>query len=681
MSRIPTKVYDKDKFSKDPWNKVEQPYGIEPAESQSPKHETDVLEQLHQLDLALEQEMYGTSDSQPADDDSRLLHYGGSRDAGEKSEGDSSACLETTTEYTSDDENEQSDGIPSESHKWSGVEDFASDQEKQSPTTSRALSSRVLEAERNSAINVSIQHSISSCAINIQTSKHLVRQAFSALDHIKRGFNPDVNNVPKTAEEAETHEFPTLDMAPHTKLPDFDEVDYQKKGENGNKRNKLCKDGQLVIPIAVAPPRCYQLPVYEVEKRPAADPIEHIQPASKLLSWTHGDHRPVMRPCDSDVLRTSDTYADGTQTTCLLKKHVNDEGSDNSSTLDKHVASLSEHKRMLATKTKKKMNILAHAHHQDTYPSRKGRVSMKIPAEGNQQEYRKQCMYLSGNRRIHITQSCNIVPEGVKLRQKKSHEISPLTSRRKTQHQNYIKKTKLKSEEMPGTNNWTNEVTEVIEKMAFGCLPAAPGEPNENGSPHVNEEELFRRFAKLPWQYKEHGRHHNNSKERKGQDVGHQQMQYSSHKNYPKDTLVESDSSAGQNECFDSQLSGCSEEEMEATNVNKTFTTRRMWKETQKENMYHSSVSDSSLSVSDEFFTPNPEMVSLCSETSTNVDLNSNQLTKESTSFEEELEITTAIYQKNAGSFRSSSSFDTDGVVEEKRSKNEDQCSCTPLSG
>eukprot|EP00061_Rhincodon_typus_P015106 g42602.t1 len=89
-------------------------------------------------------------------------------------------------------------------------------------------------------------------------------------------------------------------MAPHTKLPDFDEVDYQKKGENGNKRN---------------------------------------------------------------------TYADGTQTTCLLKKHVNDEGSDNSSTLDKHIASLSGHKRMLATKSKKKMNILAHAHHQDTYPN------------------------------------------------------------------------------------------------------------------------------------------------------------------------------------------------------------------------------------------------------------------------------------------------------------------------
>ncbi|GCC32927.1 hypothetical protein chiPu_0011391 [Chiloscyllium punctatum] len=686
MSRIQAKVCDKDKLSKDPWNEFEQAYGIDPAESQRAKHETDVLEQLHELDLALE-EMYATSDSQPADGDleTSLLHYDST---GENSEEDSSVCLETTTEYASDEENEQF-----EFRKRSGVEDLASDREKQSVIASCALSNRVLEEEKNSVTNMSIQHSISSCAINIQTSKHLLQQAFSALDHITRGYNPEVNKILKIAEEAKTHDLPILEIAPNTQLPGFDEVDYQKKSENGNRRSNLCNDSRLVIPIAVAPPGCYQLPVYKVRKRHGADPVVSIQPASKVLSWTQGDHTSVVKACSNvlDVLKTSDTYADGTQTTCLLKKQVNEEESGNSSAMDKRVASLSEHKRTLAMKSKKKKNILAQAHHQDAYPTRRGRIPMRIPAEGNQQEYRKQSMYLSGNRRIHITQSCNIVPEGVKVRQKKNHEISPLTSRRKTQHRNYPKKSKLKSEQMPGTNNWTNEVTDVIEKMASGCLPAAQGEPEDNSSPHISEEELFRHFAKLPWQYREHRQHHNGNKDRKGLELGHQQMGYSSHKNTSKDTLIESDSSAGveeifqsfagRNESFDSQLSGCSEEEMETTNLNKTFITRRMRKKAQKEKMYHSSMSDSSLSVSDEFFTPNPEMVSVCSETSTNVDLNSNQLTKESTSFEEELEITTAIYQKNASSSRSSSSFDTDGVVEENRSKDEDQSSCTPSSG
>ncbi|XP_060703741.1 inactive serine/threonine-protein kinase TEX14-like [Hemiscyllium ocellatum] len=582
MSRIQAKVCDKHKLSKDPWNEFEQAYGIEPAESQRAKHETDVLEQLHELDLALEQEMYGTSDSQPADDDleTSLLHYDST---GENSEEDSSVCLETTTEYASDEENELF-----QSHKRSGVEDLASDQEKQSMIASRALSNRVLEEEKNSATNMSIQHSISSCAINIQTSKHLLQQAFSALDHIKRGYNPEVNKILKIAEETKTHDLPILEIAPNTQLPGFDEVDYQKKSENGNRRSKLCNDSRLVIPIAVAPPGCYQLPVYKVRKRHGADPVVSIQPASKVLNWTQGDHTSVVKPCSNvlDVLKTSDTYADGTQTTCLLKKQVNDEESGNSSAMDKHVASLSEYKRTLAMK---------------------------------------------------------------------------------------------------------NEVTDVIEKMASGCLPAAQEEPEDNSSPHINEEELFRHFAKLPWQYREHRQHHNSDKEKKGLELGHEQMGYSSHKNTSKDTLIESDSSAGveeifqsfagQNESFDSQLSGCSEEEMETTNLNKTFITRRMRKKAQKEKMYHSSMSDSSLSVSDEFFTPNPEMVSVCSETSTNVDLNSNQLTKESTSFEEELEITTAIYQKNASSSRSSSSFDTDGVVEENRNKDEDQSSCTPSSG
>ncbi|XP_043574840.1 inactive serine/threonine-protein kinase TEX14-like [Chiloscyllium plagiosum] len=603
MSGIQAKVCDKDKLSKVPWNEFEQAYGIGRAESQRAKHETDVLEQLHELDLALEQEMYGTSDSQPADDDleTSLLHYDST---GENSEEDSSVCLQTTTEYASDEENEQF-----ESRERSGVEDLASDQEKQSVIASRALSNRVLEEEKNSATNMSIQHSISSCAINIQTSKHLLQQAFSALDHIKRGYKPEVNKILKIAEEAKTHDLPILEIAPNTQLPGFDEVDYQKKSENGNRRSNLCNDSRLVIPIAVAPPGCYQLPVYKVRKRHGADPVVSIQPASKVLSWTQGDHTSVVKACSNilDVLKTSDTYADGTQTTCLLKKQVNDEESGNSSAMDKHVASLSEHKRTLAMKSKKKKNILAHAHHQDAYPTRSGHVSMRIPAEGNQQEYRKQSMYLSDNRRIHITQRFG-------------HE-RPLVY-----------------------STLTDEVTDVIEKMASGCLPAAQGEPEDNSSPHISEEELFRHFAKLPWQYREHRQHHNSNKERKGLELGHQQMGYSSHKNASKDTLIESDSSAGveeifqsfagQNESFDSQLSGCSEEEMETTNLNKTFITRRMRKKVQK-----------------------------------------------STSFEEELEITTAIYQKNASSSRSSSSFDTDGVVEGNRSKDEDQSSCTPSSG
>ncbi|XP_067883885.1 uncharacterized protein, partial [Heterodontus francisci] len=108
----------------------------------------------------------------------------------------------------------------------------------------------------------------------------------------------------------------------------------------------------------------------------------------------------------------------------------------------------------------------------------------------------------------------------------------------------------------------------------------------------------------------------------------------------------------------------------------------------------HFSMSDSSFSGSDEFFTPNPEMDSFCSETSTNADFTANQFTKESTGFEEELEITREIYQKNTGSLRNSSSSDTDGVegkrvsqkVTVQRSSDRDRSrvskhSLTPSSG
>ncbi|XP_038670545.1 uncharacterized protein LOC119975096 isoform X2 [Scyliorhinus canicula] len=708
-SRIQSKVYDKVKLSNSPWNKLEQSFCTELVETQPSKRDADVLEHLHDLDLALEQEMYDTSDNQPADDDleTGLLY----RDCTEEnSEGDSSMCLETATEYGADEEDELSDGTPSEFQKWSGVEDLASDQEKQSPISSRALTRRALEEATNTATSLSIQHSISSCAINIQTSKHLVQQAFSALDHIERGHNSEVNMAQKAAEEAHMHDVQLLDVTSHTKLPDFDEVDYQRKCENGN-RSKPCSEGHLVIPLAVAPPRCYQLPVYEVEKRHGTDPVGHIQPVSNVLSWTQGDHRPEVKDFSSGVLKTSDTFADGTQTTCLLRKQVNDEESDNSSALERGFTSLSEHVGTMAAKSKKKTNVLKHAHHQDTFPARKGRISMRIPAEGIRQEYRKQCMYLSGNRKIRISQSCNIVPEGMKVKRKKTPEVAPLAIREKTRHQNFVKKTNLKSGQTLETNNWTNEVTEMIEKMTYGCLPAAQGEPKDNGSPRTNEEELFRRFAKLPWQNVEHhqpySRHHRNSKERKGLELRHQQMQCSSRKNSPEKTLVESDSSVdveeifrsfaggspdgtsgveavscdscpaiwisvggrleGQSESFDSQLSGCSEEEIEVTNMDKTFITRRVRKKAQKEKAQHSSMSDSSLSVSDEFFTPNPETVSLGSETSTNADLNLNQHSKESTSFEEELEISRAIYRKNTTSLRSSSSSDTDDVVEGKK--------------
>ncbi|GCB69087.1 hypothetical protein scyTo_0015285, partial [Scyliorhinus torazame] len=675
-SRIQSKVYDKVKLSNSPWNKLEQSFCTELVETQPSKRDTDVLEHLHDLDLALEQEMYDTSDNQTADDDleTGLLY----RDCTEEnSEGDSSMCLESATEYGADEEDELSAGTPSEFQKWSGVEDLASDQEKHSPISSHVLTRRELEEATNTATSLSIQHSISSCAINIQTSKHLVQQAFSALDHIERGHNSEVNMVQKAAEKAQMHDVQLLDVASHTKLPGFDEVDYQRKCENGNDRSKPCSEGHLVIPIAVAPPRCYQLPVYEVEKRHGTDPVGRIQPVSNVLSWTQGDHRPEVKDCSSGVLKTSDTFADGTQTTCLLRKQVNDEESDNSSALERSFTSLSEHVGTLAAKSKKKTNVLKHAHHQDTFPARKGRISMRIPAESIQQEYRKQCMYLSGNRKIRVTQSCNIVPEGMKVKRKKTPEVAPLAIREKTRHRHFVKKTNLKSGQTLGTNNWTNEVTEMIEKMTYGCLPAAQGEPKENGSPRTNEEELFRRFAKLPWQNVEHhqpySRPHRTSKERKGLELRHQQMQCSSRKNSPEKTLVESDSSvdveeifrsfAGQSESFDSQLSGCSEEEIEVTNLDKTFITRQVRKKAQKEKAQHSSMSDSSLSVSDEFFTPNPETVSLGSETSTNADLNLNQLSKESTSFEEELEISRAIYRKNTTSLRSSSSSDTDDVA------------------
>uniref|UniRef100_UPI00398E95DA inactive serine/threonine-protein kinase TEX14 n=1 Tax=Pristiophorus japonicus TaxID=55135 RepID=UPI00398E95DA len=683
-SRDQEKVYNKDKLSNDysPWNTIEQHYNSEPAENQPAKHDTDVLEQLHDLDLALEQEMDGTYDKEFANDDleTGLLRYSDThRGTGTNSEGDSSTYLETATEYASDEEDEQSDGTPSDSQEWSGVEDAASDHEKHGPISSHALTSRALEEGQNIETSLSIQHSISSCTINIQTSKHLVQQAFSALDNIKR-YSPEVSTAQNAREAEGMGDLQLLERAPYTKLPGFDEVDCPRDNEKDDKRMKPCNEGHLVIPVAVAPPRCYQLPVYRVDRRQGADPVGRFQPASKILSQTQGEQETVAHGRGSDVLKTSDTFADGTQTTCSLRKQVNDEETDYRSALNENFKTISQHKDKVTTRSKKKMNIFAHAHDQDTVPARKGRISMRIPAQGKQQGYRKQCMYLSGNRKIRITQSCNIASEGIKVRQKKMPEVYQLTSTEKAHHQNQLKESKAKSEQTPRNTNWTNEVTEMIEKMASGCLSVAQGEPREEGSPHtesVDEEELFRRFAKLPSHKKErhwpYNRHHGNSSERTELEQGHlglQQMQCSPHNNTPDETLVDSGSSvdveetfqsfAGQRESFDSQVSGCSD--IEITNLDKTFITTRVRKKALKEKTQHFSLSDSSFSVSDEFFTPNPELVSLCSETLTNTDLTENQLTKESTSSEEELEITREVCQKNTGPLRCSSSSDTDSV-------------------
>lgn len=89
-------------------------------------------------------------------------------------------------------------------------------------------------------------------------------------------------------------------------------------------------------------------------------------------------------------------------------------------------------------------------------------------------------------------------------------------------------------------------MTDMIEKMASGCLPVGQGDPNLRGRPHtghVDEEELFRSFAKLPRKSEKHPQpsksHLVNSMEG---HLNHQQTKCHLHKT-PDKKLIDSDSS------------------------------------------------------------------------------------------------------------------------------------------
>ncbi|XP_032902256.1 uncharacterized protein LOC116989139 [Amblyraja radiata] len=563
-------IEDKPSHDSTPWKKIEQHHDSESPEPQPENYYTDVLDHLHELDLALEEEMYVVSDE----------------------EGGSIISLKTAREYTSDEEDEQSDGTTSLSQDWSRMEGLESDQEKHDLICLHTRNSSAMEEEQDIATSISVQHSISSCEINIQTSKHLVQQAFSALDHVKKSYHPAIGTEQMSEKVNLTGDSQLLEKTPCTKLLGYDEVDYQRQNVRGNKRIKSSNEGHLVIPVAVAPPTCYELPVYVVERRPCADSAEHFESEFEVLSHTQDEQTAITKGCSSDVLKTSETFADGTQTTCSLRKQMNDEHVGYKSACDESFTCAPDYTGKLATKSKKKMNILAHVHKKENYPARKGRISMRIPSQGNQQGSRKQCMYLSSNRQIRITQSCNIVPEGVKVRQEKNTEVSRLTNAEKTHNQNDGRALKG----TPAITSWTNDMTDMIEKMASGCLPVGQGDPNLRGRPHtghVDEEELFRCFAKLPRKSMKHPQpsksHLVNSMEG---HLNHQQTKCHLHKT-PDKELIDSDSSleidessqsgTGQRESFDSQQSGCGEEELNVTNLDRTFITRSPQKKAQKQ--------------------------------------------------------------------------------------------------
>ncbi|XP_069766558.1 inactive serine/threonine-protein kinase TEX14 isoform X2 [Narcine bancroftii] len=635
--RVQSGGYVEDKPSKDsnPWKKIEKHYDSEsPPEPHPENHYSDVLGYLQELDLALEEEMYIISDEEQG----------------------SIMSLKTAREYTSDEEDSQSTGTTNFSQCWSEMEDLERNHEKYDLACHRTPKSRAEEEDKDIATDVSVQQSISNCEINIQTSKHLVQQAFSALYHVERSYKPEICTLQKSEKENQMGDLQLLEKAPCTKLPGYDEVDYRRRNEKGNKMNKSRNEDHLVIPIAVAPPACYQLPVCGVGRRHGADAAGHFQSSEE-------------KGCSSDVLKTSETFADGTKTICSLREQVNDEYVDYTLVSD-GFKTTPGHKGNPAIKSKKKINVSAHVHQRENTPVRKGHISMRIPSQGNQQGSRKQCMSLSGNRKIRITQSCNIVPEGVKGRWKKNPEVSHLTNLEKIHNQTCNRSAKGKSEQGSATSNWRSDMTDVIEKMASGCLPVGEREPKQQRSSyteHMDEEKLFRHFAKLPCQIIKYPqpsvRHLVNS---------------SSHSTSDKTFIVSdciidmeesSQSVAGQGESFESHLSGNSEEEIEVTNRDKRFITRRVQKKPQKEKLQYLSTSESSFNKSDEFFTPNPEGVSLYSENSTNGDLGVNQLNKQSTSSEEELEITKEVCQKNTISLRSSSASDFDVVGKEVMGK------------
>ncbi|XP_062887802.1 inactive serine/threonine-protein kinase TEX14-like [Mobula hypostoma] len=433
-SRAHHGVYIEDKADDDsnPWKKIEQHYDSESSEPPSEKHYSDVLGHLHELDLALDEEMFATSDEEEA----------------------SIISLRTGREYTSDEGDEQSDRTTTLSQDWSGMEGLESDQENHGMVCQHTLNSSVME-EEDIATSISVQDSISNCKINIQTSKHLMQQAFSALDRTIRNYNPEIGTVRKSKKENQISD--RIEKTSCTNLLGYDEVDYPRQNAKGNKQIKSSNEGHLMIPIAVAPPACYQLPIYGVEKIHEANPAGHYQPIFEVLGHTEDERTAGTKGCSSDILKTSETFADGTQTICSLRKQENVEHVDYKFTHDKSVKSMPCHKDKPTMKCKKKMNALAQVHKHENIPVRKGRISMRIPPHGDQQGSRKQCMYLSGNRKIRITQSCNVVAEGVKVRQKKNPEGYHFTNMEKPQDQNCGRTTKEKSEQASVSTNWISK--------------------------------------------------------------------------------------------------------------------------------------------------------------------------------------------------------------------------------
>lgn len=339
-------IEDKPSHDSTPWKKIEQHHDSESPEPQPENYYTDVLDHLHELDLALEEEMYVVSDE----------------------EGGSIISLKTAREYTSDEEDEQSDGTTSLSQDWSRMEGLESDQEKHDLICLHTRNSSAMEEDEDIATSISVQHSISSCEINIQTSKHLVQQAFSALDHVKKSYHSAIGTEQTSEKVNLTGNSQLLEKTPCTKLLGYDEVDYQRQNVRGNKRIKSSNEGHLVIPVAVAPPTCYELPVYVVERRPCANSAEHFKSEFEVLSHTQDEQTAITKGCSSDVLKTSETFADGTQTTCSLRKQMNDEHVGYKSACDESFTCAPDYTGKLATKSKKKMNILGHVHKKENYP-------------------------------------------------------------------------------------------------------------------------------------------------------------------------------------------------------------------------------------------------------------------------------------------------------------------------
>eukprot|EP00062_Callorhinchus_milii_P020257 gi/632975706/ref/XP_007904375.1/ PREDICTED: inactive serine/threonine-protein kinase TEX14-like isoform X4 [Callorhinchus milii] len=220
--------------------------------------------------------------------------------------------------------------------------------------------------------------------------------------------------------------------------------------------------------------------------------------------------------------------------------------------------------------------------------------------------------------------------------------------------------------------------------MTSGYLPVSQEQPKEKGrknSQNENEEELFRRFANRSQEnreLKDYNRYCGISKKVEKHQLDSKLTEHDPLNNVREEMPMESDSSgdleeifrsfAGQRESADEKLSESSKEELEErTDLDETFITNRGQRKSYKENLEQFSTSDfafeSSLDVSDEFFTPNLQFVSFSSRNLASTGFSNIQYAQESTtSSEEELEITREVCQQNLDSTKHSFSSDSDAV-------------------